>query len=109
MTVRKAVATVMMAALLVGIAPLAALAGDDSAATPGIRASIEKVVAKNLTDNHRVAPARPAPRRAAAGQAVGGGGGKTMAIVAIVGTVAGLATTYYVVKQMRKQTGQIGQ
>ncbi len=107
MKVRKVVAMVVMAALLVGIAPLAALAGDDTAAAPGIRASIDKAVAKSLADNRQpVAPARPAQKRAAAGQAVGSGGGKTMAIVAILSTVGGLAATYYVVKQMRKQTGQ---
>jgi len=107
MNVRKIVAMVVMATLLVGIAPLAALAGDDTVATPGIRASIDKAVAKSLTDNRQpVVSTRPAPRRAAAGQAVGGGGGKMMAVVAILGTVGGLATTYYVVKQMRKQTGQ---
>lgn len=107
MNIRKAVAMVVMAAIVVGIAPMAAFAGNDKAATPGIRASIDRIVAKNVTDNREpVVSTRQAPRRAAAGQAVSGGGGKTMAILAILGSLGGLATTYYVVKQMRKQTGQ---
>ncbi len=108
MNVRRIGAIVVMVALVVGIAPVAALAGDDTgAATPGIRASIDKAVAKNLSDNHQPAPStRPVSARKAAGQAVSGGGGKTMMAIAVIGTVAGLATTYYVVKQMKKQTGQ---
>ncbi len=108
MNVRKVVAMAVMAALFGGIVPLTALAGDDTVATPGIRASIPGAVAKSLTDNHQpAASTRPAAKRAAAGQAVsGGGGGKVMAIVTVISTIGGLAATYFVVKQMRKQTGQ---
>ncbi len=107
MSVRKVVAMAVLATLLVGVAPIAALAGDDSVGRPGIRASIDKAVSKTVAASQQsVVSTRPVSRRAAAGQMVSGGGGKTMAIVAILGTVGGLATTYYVVKQMRKQTGQ---
>ncbi len=107
MSVRKVVAMVVMAALVVGIAPMTAFAGDDKAATPGIRASIDKAVAKTLTDTHHPGAAtRPASARKAAGQAVSAGGGTSMAVVAILGTIGGLAATYAVVKQMKKQTGQ---
>ncbi len=108
MTLRKLVAVAIAAALLLGMAPAGALAGDNTTNARGIRASIEKAVAKNVADHPSVLAERTSPRRAAAAQGGGGGGGKTMAVVAILSTIGGLAATYFVVKQMRKTTNAAG-
>jgi hypothetical protein len=42
-------------------------------------------------------------------QAGGGGGGASVLVWTLVGTVTSLAATYYIVKEMRKQTDQANQ
>ncbi len=34
----------------------------------------------------------------------GGGGGSAAMVIGLIGTVAGLAATYFVIKEMQKQT-----
>jgi hypothetical protein len=46
---------------------------------------------------------RPAPVRKAQMSGGGGGGGMKLAIT-LIGTAAGLATTYFLIKEMKKQT-----
>jgi hypothetical protein len=110
MRLARLVAIVLMASLLVATAPVSIWAADGATALPGVRASIAGAVAKTAASHQRDIASRALPRRAnaAAGQTGGGGGSKAMAIVAILSTVGGLAATYFVVKQMRKQsnTGQ---
>jgi hypothetical protein len=104
----KAVSAALIAALLLAAAPVAVWAGDDTHATPGVRASVDRAVAKALANHQPDTTARTVLRRANGAGESGGGPGKVMAVVAILGTVGGLAATYFVVKQMRKQsnTGQ---
>ncbi len=106
MRLAKLVAAVVMASLLVATTPVCLWAADGTAAVPGIRASIDRSVAKDLATHQPDLAARPAQRHASAAsrQMGGGGGGKSMAIVALISTVGGLAATYYIIKQTRKQT-----
>lgn len=46
---------------------------------------------------------RPAPVRKAQMSGGGGGGGMKLAMT-LIGTAAGLATTYFLIKEMKKQT-----
>ncbi len=99
-------AVVVIASMLLATMPAGLLAADNAPPVPGLRASIDRAVAKVLADQPP-APRGPSARpRASASAAQGGGGGagKAMAVVAIVSAVGGLAATYYIVKQMQKQT-----
>ncbi len=98
-------AVVVIASMLLATMPAGVFAADNTRPVPGIRASIDRAVAKALAE-HPPATTKSSVRRssAAAAQGGGGGAGKVMAVVAIVGAVGGLAATYYIVKQMQKQT-----
>lgn len=106
----KLVAVVMVASLLLAVAPAPLLAADGAAAVPGLRVSVDRA-AKALAAQAPVpAPAahRRAPAAAMQNGGGGGGGGKTVAIITLIGTIGGLAATYFIVKQTQKQstTGQ---
>ncbi len=99
-------AVVVIASMLLATMPAGLLAADNAPPVPGIRASIDRAVAKTLADQPPAPPASFAKPRASASVAQGGGGGagKAMAVIAIVSAVGGLAATYYIVKQMQKQS-----
>lgn len=94
------VSAVTAAAFLTATLPLAAQGQTSPAPTP-LRASISRAA-------ERAAQA-PAPARRAAPvrkeQMMGGGGGGIM-LMTLIGTVAGLAGTYFLVKEMRKQNDE---
>ena len=108
MTLRKIVSTTLMASLLLAAAPITARAADGPTPAPSLRASMDRAVADAVAAQ-KANPAAKAVRRqasAAAGARMtgGGGGGKGIMVMMILGTAAGLAGTYFVVKEMRKQS-----
>lgn len=109
MTLRKIVSTTLMASLLLAAAPITARAVDGPTPAPSLRASMDRAVADAVAAQ-KANPAAKAVRRqasAATGARMtggGGGGGKGMMVMMILGTAAGLAGTYFVVKEMRKQS-----
>jgi hypothetical protein len=70
-----------------------------------LRAAINRAAAQSVAEARDTSSpfsgSRPAAR---AKQSMGGGGGSMMMVWTVVGTLTGLATTYFVVKEMRKQT-----
>lgn len=111
MTLRKIVSATLMASLLLAVAPITARAADGPTPAPSLRASMDRAVA-DVVAAQKANPAAKAVRReasAAAGARMTGGGGgvgggKGMMVMMILGTAAGLAGTYFVVKEMRKQS-----
>jgi hypothetical protein len=106
---RRSIAAIVVASFFVGLLPGIARADSESAPnsaapTTTIRASVDRAAARLATQpsvdtrNQRAASAAQGP--------MGGGGGKSMMIVSLVTTVVGLAATYYVLKEMQKQTDQ---
>jgi hypothetical protein len=97
------VSAVTIAAVLVGAVPAFAQNG---AATPAaLRASIDREAAKAATQP--VVPTRQ--KTTVRRKMMQGGGGGGMMVMTLIGTAAGLATTYFVVKEMRKQNEQLTQ
>lgn len=80
--------------------PLSATATGSSS----LRASIDRAVREASAQPVALVQAPPSVRRAM--QQGPGGGGSGMMIMSLVSVVGGLATTYFVMKEMRKQTDQ---
>jgi hypothetical protein len=110
MRIRSLVAAVVIVAVsTVGISP-AAWAGESAGAPPATHVDFQKAIAKaaqqsssdphvNLTGSNRAnQPAMQA--------GYGGGGGHMMMVMSLVGMVAGIGMTYYMIKQMQKTTSQ---
>jgi hypothetical protein len=76
-------------------------------ATPTLRGSIDGAVSKAVkTPRHRrFAAGLRAQTRFQSANGGGGGGGGTM-IMMLIGTVASLGATYFIMKSMREQTEQ---
>ena len=102
MNATRAVAAIVLASLLVGAFPGTARAEQPPA---GIRASIDGAVAK-LAPQPPVKKSKDSTSHAAQAAYGGGGGGKGMLIVTLVTTVVGLGATYYMIKEMQKQTAE---
>ncbi len=93
-------------------APAVVRAATDAPSTPPtpLRASIDRTMKAIASEplpstapSH--GPIQGLPRADRSRKQVnGGGGGKTMMIMGIVGTVAGLAGTYYMIKMMKETT-----
>jgi hypothetical protein len=104
MKATRAVAAVVLASLLIGLVP--GLARADQA-PGGIRASIDHAVARlDPQPSVKKATDRQVSHAAQAAYGGGGGGGKGMLIVTLVTTVVGLGATYYMIKEMQKQTSE---
>ena len=113
MTIRRPVAGVLVASLLVGAVPSRALADDQNDSRPApinLRAAVERAAARLEPAVSTAAPAnhRPVSHAMQAAYGGGGGGGKTMLIVTLVSTVVGVGATYYMLKEMQKQTNEQG-
>ncbi len=107
---RRSIAAIVIASFFVGLLPGTARAASEAARnsaapTTTIRASVDRAAARLATQ-----PSVDARNQRAAssgqGYPMGGGGGKGMLIVSLVTTVVGLDATYYVLKEMQKQTDQ---
>jgi hypothetical protein len=99
MSSRSFVATATLAAFLSAAAAPVSAQTQTPQASP-LRASIDRA-ASTTTPSPTLPQRRSAPVRKAAMQGGGGGG---MMVMTLIGTVAGLAATYFVVKEMKKQT-----
>lgn len=98
-------AVTIVAFLATGVLPAYAQHGT---ATPAdqpskLRASMDREAAKAATQT----VARPQKSGARRAMLQGGGGGGGMVVMALIGTVAGLAATYFVVKEMRRQNDEL--
>jgi hypothetical protein len=101
------VAVVLAAALLSASVPATVLAGDDRA--PAVRPSLVSRAAIDRAVQATLAAPAPAPARAASvdrtrtiAPRARQGGGKSMMVMTIVGTLVGVGTTYYLLKEMKK-------
>ncbi len=106
MTLARTVSVLLIASFLLTALPKTTWAGEDVGASTSVdlRAAIDRAAAQTVADS-RVDVTKPDARTAArARQGMGGGGGSMMMVWTVLGTVTGLATTYFVVKEMRKQT-----
>jgi hypothetical protein len=111
MKTKRFVAVVLAASILAVALPGTARAGEPTtrpAQSVDLRAAIDRA-ATQLAAQPATAPAKQ-HSSSSAGQAAygGGGGGKGMLIVTLVTTVVGLGATYYMLKEMQKQTDQAG-
>jgi len=106
MTSKTFVSATLIASLLLAAAPISARAAEGQKPAPTLRASFDRAV----TDAVAAQRALPAPKavRARASAATGaqssGGGGSSKMVISLIGIAAGLAGTYYIVKEMNKQT-----
>ena len=107
----RSIAAIVVASFLVSLCPEIARADTEAAPNPAapttIRASVDRAAARLATQPSAETRNQ---RAASGGQAAygGGGGGKGMLIVTLVTTVVGLGATYYMLKEMQKQTDQAG-
>jgi hypothetical protein len=104
------VAVVLAASILVGAYPGTARAGEPTtrpAQSVDLRAAIDRA-ATQLAAQPATAPHKPHSSNAGQAAYGGGGGGKGMLIVTLVTTVVGLGATYYMLKEMQKQTNEAG-
>jgi len=120
MSIKRMTAAGVVASLLVGFVPATAWAGDDSIVTTKAPASSKlmstaRAVQSTINEQQQVVDRQQilAPptqkksnrRNAASGGASGGGGGGTTMMV--VGLVASLGATYFIYKEMTKETDSI--
>ena len=108
MTMVRTVSVALIASFLIAALPKTAFAGEGatSPVTVDLRAAIDRAAAQSVAESRDDSSTRTAAR---ARQGMGGGGGSMMMVWTIVGTVTGLATTYFVMKEMRKQTEKASQ
>jgi len=117
LAIRQVVCALVVSALAVpvSLAHAAADGGTLPAAVPGIRASIAQAVLVATVPVPTRAIAAPSfatpsfpvtPKRDRSLKQMGGGGGGGMMVMSIIGTLAGLAGTYYMVKMMKDQQDQ---
>ena len=99
----RLVATATLAAFLsVTVAPASA---QTTAPQPSpLRASIDRAATKSVQAPTDLSKRRTTPVRKSTMQ---GGGGSGMMVMGIIMTVAGLAATYFVIKEMNKQTDEL--
>ena len=110
MTISRSVSVALIASMLIGALPKTTWAGDEVTPAPSVdlRAAIDRAAAQSVLESTSyVSSPTPAPRPAARARQGGGGGGTSMLIWTLVGTAASLGATYYLVKEMRKQTDEV--
>jgi hypothetical protein len=121
MSIKRFAAAGLVASLIVGLVPAAAFAGDDSIvatkapasstlmSTVDLRGATARALATTINEQTQIiAPPtekKSNRRNAASGGASGGGGGGT--VMMVVGLVASIGTTYFIYKEMTKETDSI--
>src|SRR5438309_236630 len=108
---RRLISAAVLAAFVVGLVPATTFAAEETqpaGKTPVVtRASIERAAARAAADKTQPAATRPFKSTEEIQAMGGGGGGHAMAIIwSLVGTAISLGTTYYILKEMKKQTDQ---
>jgi hypothetical protein len=113
MTAARLFSSVVISSLLLGAIPTTTTAEEKRIARPGtsanLRTSIDQAAMRLAHEAPQsTAASGPAGATAKSMQAGsgGGGGGKTAMILTLVGTAAGVGTTVYMVKKLRKTTGE---
>ena len=99
MVPRRLVATATLAAFLAAVA--APASAQTTQASP-LRTSIDRAA---QSAQPGLPQRKPAPVRKAATQGGGGGGG--LMDITLIGTLAGVATTYFLIKEMKKQNDTV--
>jgi hypothetical protein len=120
MSIKRLTAAGLVASLFVGIAPATAwAAGDDSvvaSAAPSpskltaridFKAAAERALATTTGDRAQALPAPTAKKTGARYAASGGGGGGTGTVMMVVGLLASVAGSYFIYKEMTKETDQL--
>jgi len=108
MTIVRTVSVVVIASFLITALPKTTWANEEagSSATVNLRAAIDRAAAQSAME-YRDASSSVNTRAAARARQMGGGGGSMMMVWTVVGTVTSLAATYFIVKEMRKQTDKV--
>ena len=113
MRIKSLVAAAVIVALGMGLVPPSARAEDNSTAVTTTRVDFQKAIAHAVEQSSggRQGATVPLGRvsQPAMQSGYGGGGGHMMMVVSLVGMVAGIGMTYYMVKQMQKATGDATQ
>jgi hypothetical protein len=114
MTINRFVSVTLMASLLIAALPTITLAKEDgtSSTSVDLRAAVDRAAVQLMTASREPSAAVRISRpvvNAARQSSGGGGGGKGMMIWTLVGTLGSVATAYYVMKEMKKQTNQLQQ
>jgi hypothetical protein len=108
---QKLIATALAATMFVGLVPATTRASDETTVTtPSVTAALDRAATRAaLESKAAVQPAKPfktSHSQEAQGGSGGGGGHMTAIIMTLVGTAASLGATYYIYKEMKKQTDQ---
>jgi hypothetical protein len=99
-SMRFVASATLVAVLSVAVGPVSAQTRPaQTPAASTLRASIDRAAGK-AAELPALPLRKPTPVRKAAMQGGGGGG---MIVMSLIGTAVGLATTYFVIKEMRKQ------
>ncbi len=102
----KAVALAVALGLALQAVPLSAAGGDETASTP-LKASIQRAATTAaMSASPSTAPNRM-PHRSGKAYYKRSGGGNTAMVLGIVGALAGVGATVYMVKEMNKDTDKI--
>ncbi len=121
MSIKRMTAAALVASLFVGVAPATAwAAGDDSIVTSAapapsklaaridFKAAAERAIASAVVDQVQAqAVAAPTGKKTGTRYAASGGGGGGGTTMMIVGLLASVAGTYFIYKEMTKETDQL--
>ena len=110
MRIRSLVAAAVIVAFsTVGMSP-AAWAAESSTGLPAAHVDFQKAIAQAVQQSplepHVTLNGSNRANQPAMQAGYGGGGGHMMMVMSLVGMVAGIGVTYYMIKQMQKTTNQ---
>jgi hypothetical protein len=112
MTMVRSVSTMVVVSFLLTALPRGVWANNEAGVSGslGLRAAIDRAAAEYAARSVQSPSKDVSMAKAAAPARQGGrGGGSSMLIWTLVGTAASVATTYFVIKEVRKQTEQAGE
>ena len=102
----KPLALAVALALGLQALPLSAAGADDTAGAP-LKASIQRAATTAAMSASPSTAPNPLPHRGGKAYFKRSGGGSSMMVLGIVGAVAGVAGTMFMVKEMNKETNKI--
>jgi hypothetical protein len=111
MRIRSLVTVAVIVSFATALTTSVARAADGSSTTTPAHINFQQAIARAV-ENDSPNGAKPDPLHAAHANRVsmqrgyGGGGGHVMMVVSLVGMLAGVGMTYYMIKQMQKTTSQ---